>query len=132
MKGKPRAGMALVAALLILSCLPIFAHHGVDPSYDAAHPTTLQASVTAFEFINPHAKLYFDVKDEKGNVEKWSAEMGSPNSMRRNGWTRDTIKPGDEIKITGAAAKDGSKKMVLQKLVFSDGHPAPQAGGGLD
>ena len=132
MNRKLLAGMAPLAALLILSGLPILAHHGVDPSYDATHPTTLQANVTAFEFINPHAKLYFEVKGENGNVEKWSAEMGSPNSLRRNGWTKDTIKPGDEIKITGAAAKDGSKKMVLQKLVFSDGRPAPQAGGLLD
>ena len=127
-----RAWMAAALALLMLSGVRAFAHHGVDPSYDNAHPTTLRGVVTAFEFINPHAKLSVDVKDAGGNIEKWSVEMGSPNSLRRNGWNKETIKPGDEISFTGAAAKDKSKKMVLQKFVFTDGREAPQAAGQLD
>jgi uncharacterized protein DUF6152 len=123
------ARLAAALGLLMLSGVLAFAHHGVDPSYDNAHPTTLKGTVTAFEFINPHAKLSIDVKDASGNIEKWSAELGSPNSLRRNGWNKDTLKPGDEISFTGAAAKDGAKKMVLHKFSFADGREGPQAGG---
>ena len=132
MKRKFVARLAAVLGLLMLSGVLAFAHHGVDPSYDNAHPTTLKGVVTAFEFINPHAKLSVDVKDASGNIEKWSVEMGSPNSLRRSGWNKDTIKPGDEISFTGAAAKDKTRKMILHKFVFADGREGPQAGGQLD
>lgn len=123
------ARLAASVCLLTLSGVLAIAHHGVDPSYDNAHPTTLKGTVTAFEFINPHAKLSVDVKDANGIIEKWSIEMGSPNSLRRNGWNKDTIKPGDEINFTGAAAKDKTRKMILHKFSFADGREAPRAGG---
>lgn len=129
MQWKLFARLASALSLLMLSGVSVFAHHGVDPSYDNAHPITLKGVVTAFEFINPHAKLSVDVKDANGNIEKWSAELGSPNSLRRSGWNKDTIKPGDEISFTGAAAKDKTKKMVLHKFVFADGREGPQAAG---
>ena len=129
MKRKLAARVASAFVLSMLSAALGFAHHGVDPSYDNAHPITLKGTVTAFEFINPHAKLSVDVKDASGNIEKWSVELGSPNSLRRSGWNKDTIKPGDEISFTGAAAKDQSKKMILHKFQFADGREGPQAGG---
>jgi hypothetical protein len=110
---------SLVFAALLCVCAPAFAHHG-GAAYDSK-TVTLKATVTDFKYVNPHAQIYFDVTDDQGNVVHWNCETIDPGMLSRQGWTRNTIKPGDQVTIIGRPAKGGTKVMVLQKLVMPDG-----------
>jgi hypothetical protein len=103
---------ALVAgmALLALSS-PVFAHHSFAAEFDSAKPINVTGIVTKVEWMNPHTYFYVDVKDEAtGKVQNWAAEMGSPNGLTRQGWTRQTLKVGMKVTFEGTRAKDGSFK----------------------
>ena len=119
MKIKKVSGLAFVAALLFAAS-PLDAHHGVG-MFDASRSISVTGTITQFEFANPHVEIYFDAKDEKGNIAKWAAESGSPNLMRRNGWNRVTLKPGDQVTVVGHPARNGAKSMRLEKIIFSNG-----------
>ena len=84
-----------------------FAHHGAPALYDVAHPITIKGTVTEFVWMNPHCQIYMDVKDDKGNVVHWSVESNAPGQMTRAGWTRRTLKAGDEITVTLIPARSG-------------------------
>jgi hypothetical protein len=109
-------------ASLIATLLPfvVIAHHGLA-AYDMSKSVTVKGTVTEFSFINPHTAIYLHVKDDKGRAEKWMVEADSPNNLARAGWTRNTIKAGDEISVVGNRMKDGTKVLRLQKIIFSDG-----------
>jgi hypothetical protein len=111
--------LAFVAACVALSH-PIFAHHSTA-EYDMAAISSVKGTVTKFEWSNPHAYIYMDVKDDKGSVTQWTAEMASIGMLSRINWKRDSVKPGDEITIYGNKAKDGRLVMRLDKIVFSNG-----------
>jgi hypothetical protein len=99
----------------------LFAHHG-GAIYDTKNPVTLKGVVTDFEWTNPHVQIYFDVKDDKGNVVHWACETLSPGKLARGaGWTKDSLKTGDQITITVNPAKVGSSVGNLRKVVLSDG-----------
>jgi hypothetical protein len=84
-------------------------HHSFDAEYDSNKPVTLTGVVTKLDWINPHAYVYVDVRDSAGAVKNFKVEMGPPYALVRGGWKRDTVKVGDTVTITGAAAaKDGS------------------------
>ena len=89
--------------------------------FDMAHVTTVKGTVTDFEWTNPHTYVVLDVKDDKGNVEKWSAELGSPGMLGRVGSRKNMVKPGDQITAVGNRAKDGRSFMRLKKVIFADG-----------
>lgn len=110
-----------LALSLLASPHGVSAHHG-SSIYDMSKPTSVKGEVTEFDFMNPHSAIYVEVKDDKGKTEKWLIEADSPNNLARNGWNRDSIKAGDVVTVFGNRAKDGSKVMRLQKVVFSDGH----------
>ena len=115
MKRERLALLALAAVLFVLS-RPMLAHHS-GVVYDREHPITLTGTVTEFEFINPHAKIHFEAKDENGNVVKWVAESAPPQTLfRRGGWTAKSLKPGDEITVTGAPSKKSPNVMSVVKL----------------
>lgn len=82
---------------------------------------SVKGTVTKFEWTNPHAYIYIDVKDDKGNVVQWSAELASLGMLARANWKRDTVKPGDEITISGNRAKDGRTVVRLDKIIFANG-----------
>jgi hypothetical protein len=105
---------------LVMLSVATSAHHGAS-AYDMTKLTTLKVTVTDFQFINPHVQLAAEVKDDKGDVEKWTAEANSPTVLSRNGWTKDTVKPGDQITLIGNRTKKGTKVLLLQKVVLSDG-----------
>jgi len=98
----------LVAALTALAAQPIAAHHSFAAEFDANAPIELTGTVTKVEWANPHTYFYMDVTSPKGDVENWAMEMGSPNGLMRRGWTRDSMKIGDVVTVTGSRAKDGS------------------------
>jgi hypothetical protein len=84
---------------LLMVCGPVFAHHGTNAEYDSTRPITLKGTVTEFEFANPHAQIYFDVKDDAGNVMHWACETGSPGRLIRTGWTRNALLPGTRSRL---------------------------------
>jgi hypothetical protein len=113
------AVLILLTDLLIVSH-PVFAHHSAA-EYDAAKVVSVKGTVTSFEWTNPHAYIYLDVKDDKGDVEKWTAELGSLGMLARANWRRDTVKPGDQITAFGNRAKDGRTVLRLEKIAFPNG-----------
>jgi len=114
----------LVAAVILISG-PALAHHG-ETNYDTEKLVTVKGSVTSFQFINPHAQITMDVKNEKGDVEKWICEERSPAMLVRNGgWDKNTLKPGDVITAVGFRAKNGTNILRLKKIVLADGKELP-------
>jgi hypothetical protein len=106
-------------ALLLVSG-PVFAHHGRS-NYDVSSTVTVKGVVTGFEWENPHALIYVDVTDENGKVEKWTAETNSPNTLSRQGWSRNTVKTGDQITLVGHRVKGGANYINFSKITFADG-----------
>lgn len=124
MKFKLAAVLVLTGVLLVVAG-PLRAHHG-NSAYDEEHWITLSGTVTEFVWANPHCQIFLDVKDDKGAVVNWAIESQSPGIMRRNNWARTSVKPGDQITITLAPAKNGAPVGFSGnrdgKVVFSDGH----------
>jgi hypothetical protein len=111
--------VALLAASLAISG-PAFAHHSMS-MYDRSRDTTFKATITQFDWANPHAQVTFTVIDEHGNTEKWVAECPGPNRLANHGWSKDSLKPGDQVTIVGNRNKDGSPTMRFEKAIFPDG-----------
>jgi len=112
----------IVAGLGLLLCaVPMLAHHSFAAEYDSAKPVTLTGTVTNVEWMNPHARFYIDVKDESGAVNNWELELGSPNGLMRQGWTRNSLKKGDVVTVAGSLAKDGSKLANARTVTLADG-----------
>src|SRR5437762_8777819 len=109
--------IAIVGVVLgtVVFSLPVSAHHGTNISYDHDKPVTLNGTVTEFVFSNPHAQLYFDVKDDKGNVAHWGGELNSPFNLKRDGWTKTSFKPGDQIRLTVFPSKQGAPVGVVDR-----------------
>src|ERR1700686_4562904 len=111
----------IVGAGLLLFSGPLFAHHGRS-NYDVTASATVKGIVTEFQWVNPHALILVDVTDENGKVEKWIAETNSPNTLSRQGWSRNTVKPGDQITLVGHRVKGGANYINFSKIIFADGH----------
>jgi hypothetical protein len=112
--------LALAVTLLVVS-VPLQAHHGAS-MFDMKSSITVKGTVTSFEWTNPHAMIFADAKDDKGGVQKWTVETrGGPNVLTNAGWTKDSLKPGDQITLIGHPAKDGTYKMRLAKVVLANG-----------
>jgi hypothetical protein len=99
---------------------PAFAHH-VWTGYDMVNLTTVKGTVTKFDWGNPHVWMNLEVKDDKGNIEKWAAGGPSPSRMANTGWDKDTLKPGDQITAIGHRISDGTNSLRLEKVVLSSG-----------
>ena len=127
LKSKLLISLAWVVVFLAVSG-PLFAHHGTA-NYDTTKLTTVTGTVTDFQFVNPHTLIFFDVKNDKGDVEHWQAEATSPNHLIRNGWTRDMLKPGDQVTVSGNRAKNGSFVLRFGKMVLANGQEVKEGGG---
>ena len=113
-------GVGLLLALAV-AAVPVVAHHAFAAEFDANKPLTLTGSVTKMEWINPHAWIHIDVTREEGAVEQWAIEAGTPNTLFRRGFTRDSVVPGTVIVVDGYQAKDGSLKANGRSLTLEDG-----------
>jgi hypothetical protein len=119
MSGK-YVGLAVACAMAV-TATPAIAHHSFAAEFDASQPVQLKGTVTKIEWMNPHAYFYIDVKDATGKVTSWGLEMGSPNGLMRQGWTRNSMKVGDEIVVEGSRAKDGSDIANARSVVLGSG-----------
>jgi hypothetical protein len=111
--------MALGLILLIPGST-LFAHHSTA-MYNMANPTTVTGTVKRFEWTNPHAYIYLEVKDESGNTTEWAVEMMSLNHLKSYGWSRNTVQPGEVITCTGGAAKSGLPAMLSSLVKLANG-----------
>ena len=116
-----KAQLAIALALTAGAALPALAHHSFSAEFDGSKTITLKGTVTKVDWMNPHIWLYLDVKDENGTSSRWQCEGGPPNTLTRNGWTRDNLKQGDAITIEGTLAKDGSKTCNATRVLLPDG-----------
>lgn len=110
---------ASVVACSLLSVMPVFAHHSSKAEYDLDHSMTLQGTITNVAWTNPHVHLKIDVKDAQGNLMNWDLELSSPNGLMSQGWRLDSLKPGDQVTVSGYRARDSSKNVVaVTKVVL--------------
>ena len=119
MKRQLVMGFGLVFGLMVV-CVPIFAHHG-GSDYDLQHPKTVKGTVTEFFWSNPHCQVFLDSKDDSSKVVSWTIETLAPAVLRRAGWSRETLHPGDQITITFVPSKKGTPVGMLRKVVLPGG-----------
>ncbi|MGP0076338.1 MAG: DUF6152 family protein [Bryobacteraceae bacterium] len=116
--------LCLAAAL---GALPLFAHHELRAEFDEQKPISLRGTVTRFDWNNPHAFLYLDVQDAKGDIVNWAVEWASPLELRKAGWTRDALNAGDAVTVQGWLARDGSKLASGRTIVLAGGKRLAEA-----
>lgn len=120
-----RVTIAAIIAITMLASGVVRAHHSFEAEYDAKKPITVTGFVTKLDWLNPHAYVYLDVKEDGGAVKNYRVEMGPPYALARGGWTRETVKVGDKVTVVGAAlAKDGGNtagSMPTTSMVLADG-----------
>ncbi len=111
--------LTAVGVFLFVSGLA-FAHHGTA-AYDTTKVVTVKGAMVEFRFVNPHVQLVFDVKNDKGEVERWEARLTAPNKLSRAGWDKNTLKPGDSVTATGYVSKNDPHNMWINKLIGPTG-----------
>jgi len=116
----PLLAIALTAAALATSA-PALAHHAFAAEFDANKPVKLRGVVTKMDWINPHSWIHIDVKNPDGSVTNWMIECGSPNTLFRRGFTKDSLPAGAEIVVDGYMAKDGGNRANGRDVTFRDG-----------
>jgi len=117
--------MRFIVATLASSCLPVIgvAHHAFSANFDLDNTGSVEGVVEEVFWANPHVHYYIPVTNADASEELWEIEGSNLNGMTRRGWTRDTIIPGDEIRVTGNLGRDGNRRIWLRELVRADGRP---------
>jgi hypothetical protein len=116
-----KAQLITVVAAGLTYCAAAYAHHSFASQYDGDAPVTLTGNITKVEWLNPHARFYIDVVGEDGSVTSWNLELASPNVLRRNGWSRNSLEVGDHVTVEGSRARDGSPMANARTVVLKDG-----------
>jgi len=106
---------------LLIATAPVMAHHSFAAEYDRSKPIKFTGTVTKVEWMNPHIYYYVDVKDQGGKVTSYAVEGGTPNSLRRQGWGKDSLKTGDTVTVDGFLAKNGSNHVNGRTVMLPGG-----------
>ncbi len=129
--------IAGVCVGMLVASRPAGAHHAFAAEFDAARPLVLKGTVVKWELVNPHSWIHLDVKNADGTTTRWMVEGGSPNSLFRLGFSKESLPKGTEIVVDGYQAKDGANRAVGKDLTFAKdgkrlfmGGSAPGADGG--
>ena len=109
----------VVSSIVMLQ--PLMAHHAFSAMYDEKKPITVTGKVTKMQWMNPHIYYYIDVADATGKVTNYAVEGGTPNSLQRNGWKKDSLKVGDTVTVQGFLARDGSNHVNGRQVKLPDG-----------
>ena len=116
------ARTAFCLGLVLLLCAASgSAHHAFSPVYDSKRSETVSGVVTEFRFANPHAMLSLDVKDDAGKVARWTVEFAGQLNLAENGWTKESLKPGELVTVTGNPTHVVSHQMAFVRIVKADG-----------
>jgi hypothetical protein len=99
----------------------MLAHHSFAAEYDSNAPVKITGTVTKMEWMNPHARFYVNVKDSNGKMVNWNFELGAIPVLLKQGWTKNSLKEGDEVTVEGSKAKDGSFTANARSVVLSNG-----------
>jgi len=107
---------------LLMAAVPVLGHHAISAEFDSAKPIKFTGTVKSVDWMNPHIYVNIETKDESGKSVVYSVEGGPPNSLYRNGWRKDTLKPGDVVQVTGVKAKKAdSNRIGTAKIMTEDG-----------
>src|SRR5438093_9149245 len=121
----------LSLAGVLLTAMPLVAHHAISAEFDSAKPIKFTGTVKSVDWMNPHIYVNIEAKDASGKSVVYSVEGGPPNSLYRNGWRKDTLKPGDVVQVTGVKAKKAeSNRIGTAKITTQDGKPVFSNRGG--
>jgi len=122
-----RFPLAAAVCGLVLAAIPGWTHHSFAAEYDSNKPITVKGTVVKLAWVNPHAYVYVEVKDDQGKVTTWAFESLSPNALAQQGWNRNSLKAGDQVTVDGYLAKDGkpladgSMHANSRKITLADG-----------
>jgi len=116
-----RLVLFLAGLAIAVTTLPVSAHHSFAAEFDRDKPITLTGTVTKLEWTNPHARIYIDVKDDKGNVVNWDFELGPPNGLMRRGWNRNSLRQGHVVTINGFLSKTAPHVANARTVKLADG-----------
>ena len=130
--------MAALVGIALVGTMPARAHHAFAAEYDADKPVEVTGTVTKAKWVNPHSRLFVDVKSTDGTVTNWSFEFGAPNSLEDHGLTKADLQPGAQVQIKGYRSKNGGPFGYSVTLILADGRTfktggaadAPQGGNG--
>jgi hypothetical protein len=120
-KMKTLLGVAVSATIIAGAANALLAHHAFSAEFDAKAPVSLKGPITRVEWINPHAWIHMDNQLPNGKTESWMVEGGTPNTLQRNGISRDSVKIGTVIVVSGYKAKDGRMRANGRDITFPDG-----------
>jgi hypothetical protein len=118
----PRTHVATVVGLLLALVPAVWAHHS-QSEFDSRAKVEVQGAVTKVDWRSPHVWIYVDVADDKGQKVNWSFELPSPNTLMRRGWTRDSLKPGDIVKVAGSPARNHPAIAIATSIKDTSGKP---------
>jgi hypothetical protein len=121
LRARLSVAVAGIGLSLVLAEVPALAHHAFAAEFDAKKPVKLRGTVTKMEWINPHAWIHIDVKKPDGTVEEWMIETGTPNTLLRRGFTKESLKAGTEVLVDGYQSKDGSLRANGRDLTLPNG-----------
>jgi DNA/RNA endonuclease YhcR with UshA esterase domain len=121
MAGRLALAIVGVALWLAVAAVPVAAHHSFAAEFDAGRPVTLHGTVSRMDWVNPHSWIHLDVKNDDGTITTWMIEGGTPNTLLRRGFTKDSLKAGTELTVEGYRAKNGANRANGRDLVLPGG-----------